>query len=642
MYLRRLFLAAAEPGAVAAGALGLAVLLTSPLAFTLGRVARVDSGDGQFAIWNVAWVARTIVADPGQLYDANIFYPVRNALAFSEANLGAGLLAVPAYWLTRDAIIAHTVVVILSFALAAAVTYALARYLRADRPAAAVAAISFAFAPFVVSHLAHIQLLMTFGLPLELLALHRFADRPTPGRAAVLGMAIALTALFCAYYGVFGGLAVGLGVLYYAWTRDLWPRWQYWTLAIGAAALAAALVWPFFSPYLEIQAEGFGRSLDESRRYSANLASYGTSGLRIHAWLLPAAAGWKEVLFPGVVAPGFAAAGLWLARRRSPETEPTERETARFYGLLGILSIWTSFGPQAGLYRILYEAVPVFGFLRAPSRIGILVMLAIAMLAALGTSRLIRRTPPAWRVRAAAALVTLAVADRWTVPVRWPRVGAFPPAYELLARLPKGAVAEFPFFADSFELHHHSRYMLYSTVHWQPLVNGYSDHWPRGFRADASALKSFPSAEALATLDRLGVRYLVFHLTRFPPEHRQQITRALARLRNAGRARPLLWQDAVWLYELVPARRALSLSQGRRSAVEGLAPAQKVGRSAGQREEHHEGRTEQRDRQAGLDRQAQACEVEGERRLADAEAVQRDRHHLHDEADRHDDGEMHG
>jgi hypothetical protein len=37
--------------------------------------------------------------------------------------------------------------------------------------------------------MAHVQLLMTFGIPLALLALHRLIDRPTFGRAGALAAA---------------------------------------------------------------------------------------------------------------------------------------------------------------------------------------------------------------------------------------------------------------------------------------------------------------------------------------------------------------------------------------------------------------------------------------------------------------------
>ena len=101
---------------VLAGAV-LTVALTYPTAFELGHVGRVDKGDGQLSIWNVAWVARTLVVDPLHVFDANIFYPHRGTLAYSENNLGAGALAVPVYWATRNPYAAHNFVMLLAFVL---------------------------------------------------------------------------------------------------------------------------------------------------------------------------------------------------------------------------------------------------------------------------------------------------------------------------------------------------------------------------------------------------------------------------------------------------------------------------------------------------------------------------------------------
>src|SRR5207253_3779982 len=142
-----------------------------PLALHPGTLARVDNGDGQFPIWNVAWVARALVLDPRHVFDANIFYPHRWTLTYSETNLGAGALAVPIYWSTRNPYAAHNVVLLLSFVLSAGGMYCLVRYLTADRRAAAISAIAFAFCPYVLAHTPHIQLLMTAGLPFSLLAL---------------------------------------------------------------------------------------------------------------------------------------------------------------------------------------------------------------------------------------------------------------------------------------------------------------------------------------------------------------------------------------------------------------------------------------------------------------------------------------
>src|SRR5262249_34468460 len=133
---------------VATSAVGATIVLTAPLAFEADHVGRVDNFDGQFSIWNVAWVARTIVVNPWGIFDANIFYPTRNALAFSEHTLGAGILAAPLYWATKNPYLAHNEVLLLSFALSALGTYSLARPLTADRYAAATAALAFAFCPY--------------------------------------------------------------------------------------------------------------------------------------------------------------------------------------------------------------------------------------------------------------------------------------------------------------------------------------------------------------------------------------------------------------------------------------------------------------------------------------------------------------
>jgi len=106
---------AGEAVLVVAAAVLLTAVMTWPLALRGASAGRIDSGDGQFSIWNVAWVARTLVVDPRNLYDANIFYPHRGTLAYSEANLGAGVLAVPFYWASGgNPYVAHNAVVFLA------------------------------------------------------------------------------------------------------------------------------------------------------------------------------------------------------------------------------------------------------------------------------------------------------------------------------------------------------------------------------------------------------------------------------------------------------------------------------------------------------------------------------------------------
>ena len=235
------------------------------------------------------------------VFDANIFYPHRRTLAFSEANLGAGAMAVPAYWATKNPYFAHNFSVLLAFVLSAVGMYYLARRLTQDRRAAALAAVGYAFCPHVFGRTAQIQLLMTMGLPFAMLAFHRFVDNPTTRRAVGLGVAMAATTYFCAYYGVFVVLMVGFAVLLMAGIRGLWRSSAYWSAVAVAAAVAIVLIAPLFEPYLTLQnTRGFSRPLSEASNYSANWRTYITSSARAHIWMQRFGKD-AEVAFPGFI-----------------------------------------------------------------------------------------------------------------------------------------------------------------------------------------------------------------------------------------------------------------------------------------------------------------------------------------------------
>lgn len=528
----------------------LTVLLAHPLALNLGSVARLDNADAQFLIWNVAWVARTAVLDPLHVFDANIFHPHRWTLAYSESNLGAGLLAIPVYWATRNPYAAHNFVTLLSFVLSGTATYYLVRRLAADRRAAAIAGICFAFTPYVFSHLPHIHLLMTAGLPLGMLAFHRLAERPTAGRGAGLGLVMAGQAVFCGYYAVFVGLTVGFAVLVVAAMDRRFTDVRYWTALAVAGVVTVAIALPLFVPYMRLQsATGFARPLDEARQWSADWRSYLASSAHAHRWLLPLIGRWREVLFPGFVALGTGLAGLafaWIAGGRL-------RRLAVLYGGLGIVAWWASLGPAAGLYSVLYSTVPAFSLMRAASRFGLIVAFALCVLGSLAVAALLARIegrPRAHAGRAwvlAAGIAAVAVLEL-RVPLTFSPVPPVATAYRVLATLPRGPVIELPFYSNRFAADR-VRYMLNSTAHWMPLVNGYSSHTPQDFLDRTPVLGGFPSRASFALLEPDGVRYAVFHMDQFAPELREDL---LARLENFEQYLVRHYaDDRIWLYEIV-------------------------------------------------------------------------------------------
>jgi hypothetical protein len=526
------------------------VALTWPLIQHVGSAGRTDNGDGRISIWNVAWVARAMVRDPMHVFDANIFYPHKGTLAYSETNLGAGVLAIPVYWATRNPYAAHNFVLLLSFVLSAAGTYYLVRYLTHDRRAAAVAAACYAFCPYVFAHTPHIQLLMTAGLPFSMLAFHRLSDDPTAARGAALGLTMAAQALFCGYYAVFVTLMVGFAVLLVAVMRHRLADARYWTAIAVGALVAVALAFPLFLPYLRLQqVSGFHRSLDEARPWSAGWSTYLSSSSPVHVRLLPAAGTSNEVLFPGIVAVAFGLAGVLTGWSGGRPGQRRGRENALLYGSMGALAFWTSFGPAGGLYGPLYAVLPVFSLLHAPSRFGIVVVLALAVLTGISVSALLGRVRFGTALGIALLGVTLV---ELRVPLTFAPALPVEQAYQVLASLPYGAVLEMPVFSRRVAFAR-TQYMLGSTAHWMPLVDAYSDYIPQDFSDNLETLGGFPSPEALAILRRDGVRYAVVHLDLFDPAARSDVAARLERFdRDLVRMNS---DDRVRLYEIRPMPR---------------------------------------------------------------------------------------
>ena len=540
--------------ALAVGA-ALAAILSYPTIFRPGSVARVDTDDGKFSVWNVAWVAHALIDRQDHVFDANIFYPHTGTLAYSEANLVAGALAAPVYAITRNPLAAHNVVVFTILVLAFVSMWALVRRLSGSWTGALVAATAFAFAPYVATKTAHIQLLMVWVFPLVLLAFHRFVEAPGAGRGVVLGVTLAVAALSCGYYGVFAGLAIGLAALWFAIGQASQRR--YWSGLGLAVVVSAVIVAPVLRPYLHLRAEAGARRVvnpDEARRWSANVRSYLSSPSHVHEsvshrWLTRLGPE-REGLFPGVVVTVFAVLGLWItARSGSAQKWKSPSSPARivaFYVVLALLAVWASFGPDAGLYTLLAQSMPFMSFLRAPARFGAVAVFALVVISGFGLARLLSGRG-IWLAATLTAAVAIEVA---AVPWDLHEPDPVPEAYRRLAALPRGGVVEFHFPYRSSEFFHHTRYMFDSIWHWQPLINGYSDYIPQDFRDMAIPINGFPDATSFRILREHQARYVVIHLDTYGDAEKRAIL--LARFPPyKDYLKPIVQTGETWLFEIV-------------------------------------------------------------------------------------------
>ncbi len=451
-----------------------------------------DLYDPLFSIWRIAWVAYQLPRDPAHLYDANIFWPERYTLAYSDGMPLTGAAAAPFIWLGAPPAIVHNVFVLASFVLCGLAMYLLVRSLVGSRLPAVVSAVAFAFYPFRFEHFLHIELLSAFWMPLALWALHKTLN--DPGRrwrmGLLTGALVAAQYLSSMYFGVFLAcfMLVVWGVLSLA--RKL-RGIAAGPLLVGAI-LTGVLILPSLPPYAHVRSSVGERSKDEVRGYSAQPADY----LAVHHPDRRVGGCNERQVFPGFLLVVLALAAFW-----------PPLSSVRVAYLLGLAFAFdVSLGSNGLIHPYLYEWFLPFRGLRVPARFSMLVGLSLAVLAGFGTARLaglFRRQR--WRVALVALLCGVILAEPRptleTAPV--PRV---PPVYDWFKGRPTATIVEVPVWFPTG-----ARYLYNSTTHWQRLANGFSGALPASYRPFHTAMRSFPDEGAMDVLRAAGIEYAVIH-----------------------------------------------------------------------------------------------------------------------------------
>ncbi len=621
-------------------------------------------GDPVFNLWVLSWGAHQVREGLPDFWDANIFYPTRGALTFSDHLFGPAVQLAAFQTLVPNPIAGYNLLFFTSFVASAFATAWVLRRAGRSWTAALLAGWMFAFSPFRLMHLNHIQILIAQWLPLTLW----FWDRLLAERTAKAA------ALFLVFYllHVSGGcylaymIHVPMAALLAVRLREhgrtlLAPRSLRVLLPTGfvAAAALAAL----FLPYIQVSHRlGLSRSPEEAVEYAATTASWLSPEHRSVYWggtwlknalrerIGRAAVPFFRIensLFPGFLPTLLALAGLalWWREQRAPSiplgagrrailgallalslvawiwgdlltlARPAERSQVlgglgRFgWGApalllvlaLGAWSILRRFwaGPllqpvdgtswERGIalgallcfalaYPIAYvplmRVVPGLDGMRVPARFAAFVSFTLVAFAALGTDRLLERL----RDRRARAAVAAALALLLTVElaprrVRWVpllRQEELPAVYPWIAgRDEIRALIELPVRPGITE----TEAMYASTLHWKPIVNGYSGFLPPLYEEIARRMRVVPDRAGIALLRRLGVTHLVIH----PREMQgQRSSRLLARFERETAGGPAREVEIVWsspgarVYRILPSsstpnRAGLWKSAGRTS-----------------------------------------------------------------------------
>ena len=157
-----------------------------PLPLHLTNRFTHDPGDPLLVTYLMWWNAQAVPLTHAW-WNAPYYWPMHDALALTEHLAGLSPLTTPLQWLGASPLTAYNITLIASTWWCGLATHALVRRLGGSRAAAYCAGLAFAFAPYRISQLGHLQLYACWWLPLMLLALHAYYDERRARWLVLLG-----------------------------------------------------------------------------------------------------------------------------------------------------------------------------------------------------------------------------------------------------------------------------------------------------------------------------------------------------------------------------------------------------------------------------------------------------------------------
>ena len=504
-----------------------AAIQTQPPPSRLADQVAPNAGDSLFVTWTMASEAHALAHHPAQVFAANIFYPRRDAIAWSDNLLAALPLFAPLDALAGGRLlVVYNIITLVGFAGVGGAVYLLAHDLIGRRGPALIAATLCSLSMARSISVGHTQLAGFLFVVLAVVALIRFLEHRGWSAAVAFGAAAAATWLVSAYYAVMLVLVLVPFLVVWLVQRRFRVGRFFWPGVGLAAAVAIPLVAPTLGPYIRLQRAGLftrsasavpGTAWSELWRVPPSLLYRAISGVGSLAHYD------KAGLFPGLVLTGLVLALLagLLVARFDKSAAPAPTRAARWLWplvasclpcLLLMVGPHARFGLSAG-YVALRAAVPGVASLRQLDRFWMWPLCCLCLAAGAGAERILFNFRPPVRVAMAVTLLAVIWAELLFRPplVTVDLSTRTTAANHALARLPAGPVFELPEPLGPTFAYVDAARQLRSLIDRNPRVDGYSGNLPPAVDQIERLATRLDPAALVPLMRRYGVRYLVLH-----------------------------------------------------------------------------------------------------------------------------------
>lgn len=495
--------------AVAIFFLFLIIVVSWPLSLHLNTLI-VDDVDGLLITWILNWNIHSFGLGLNgllNLFDANIFYPYRNTLAYSDTMLGQSLLIWPFMFIFKQPLLAYNLVLIIGFVLTGMSVFHIVYFLTRSKFFPSItAALIFNMSTLHFNYMAHLQLFTFWPVVYTFYFLLR-------KRYLLFLICFVISGLTTALFIYF--LAFVISVLFLQGLIDK-KRTFFWSC--GALLILFIFLYPY---WLVSKQFNYSRPITDAIHFSLQFPDILTIGSqsRFTTLFKPIHAGTPA--YPGLVFVFLL--GAFIYDRLKHRSIVRLNSYMKLLLVLAVISFILALGPALHLqshtvhigplqafplpYFFLYYLVPGFSGFRTPSRWIILSFFTLLIAIVYYFSKRIT-----WKVTVL-ALFLLLLEFKPPVFISVPSVKNFPPEQIWLRDNYKNEpIIQFPIYRwdDQPGLEIETLREYYSTIHWHPMYNGYSGFSPKEWENDVRWLQSnFPSNDAINFLTHKKIKLVL-------------------------------------------------------------------------------------------------------------------------------------
>lgn len=558
----------------------LAILITWPMVLdpTGGLIGHPGNDTWNHA-WGMWWVVDGL-ANRGGLptHTALLNYPMGGSLFFIDT---FNALWTAPFQRIFGLPFAFNFAVLMGVTWTAFGAWALGFYVTREKAAATVAAVAFGCNAHLLGQTYNgiTETINAGWIPLFLLALLKLLDRPDFKRGALMGLFFALCAISNFYYGLFC-LLLGIVVLIHRGITDgkrvVWKR--FFAASMLGGFIALALVLPVLMILSSTMSEGDAMVSRDPQFVWDSLMNHNYTDVvgffrpgKSYSPDLKAEFGEELIIvtYLGWVVLGLVVLCLAMHRRR--------RELSLWVSMMVVFLIF-ALGPYLHIgsseavrlggraiplpFLPFFEAFPIFSRISHPFRFVVPALLAMSILAALGSRLLLRGFSKRRRWLATGAICVAICAEILLAsPAVWPVPRSPAEIPKVYSELEGGAVLDLPISVPNLE---RGVYTYYQTAHQLPSPYGLNEPVPATLRQNRltdfilyleagralSLPRQLPDLELVLGAELLraqGYRYIVLHEKLYTRPKALMIQSVLEGL--FGPPREVL-KDGVALYEI--------------------------------------------------------------------------------------------